>query len=439
MAFMMNGLHHRFLLVSSVLFALASQSLDGVCQETPEEVSEIDSEISQLEKKRASEYAFALRLLVQKKDYARAAELATLALIIAPSDPKDAARLRALAADVALGLLREEKSPKRAVSLCEKAVETFTDDAIFLYIASLAYRELGDEARQKEFEAKVKAIKPDDQAYWFNIASHLRRKVGLKAACDLFEIVATISSDDPTHYNADSEAAMAQIWCALGDYEQALRHCENLREIARRIVVSRTDIALLTAAVYAERARELEIEEKYEEAIEDYKKSAEFSPQPGGAYALIGELYLKLKDYEEAEKWLRHALSAGAMPLAYAGLGDVQKALSNTEEAEKQYAKAEKAFTDEIDKSPNEALNYNNLAWFYATHDRELDKGIKLAKKAIELDPKTAAYLDTLAELYYRKGDCEPAIEEIKKAIALDPPHIRYFQNQLRRFQDEGR
>jgi tetratricopeptide (TPR) repeat protein len=43
------------------------------------------------------------------------------------------------------------------------------------------------------------------------------------------------------------------------------------------------------------------------------------------------------------------------------------------------------------------------------------------------MEPDNAVYLDTLAELYYRKKDYGKAIETIEKAIELDP-NIRSLQ-----------
>ena len=167
-------------------------------------------------------------------------------------------------------------------------------------------------------------------------------------------------------------------------------------------------------------------------------KSAEFSPQPGGAYHSIGDLYLKMKKYAEAEDYFNRAISAGGIPTAYAGLGDVRKALGEEAKAEEKYEKCEDAFAEAIEREPQNASNYNNLAWYYATHEKELDKGIELAKKAVALAPDSPEYLDTLAELYYLKGDREAAIREIQKALDLKPAHTLYYQKQLEKFQKES-
>ncbi len=396
----------------------------------------IDHEIAKLEQKRATELLFFLELLIQKKDYARAADQASRILLTPPTSSEDLASLKEALRDLALGFLRAEKAPRKAAELCESMAARLGDDAILFYIASLAYGKLGMQARQKEYEEKARRVLSEDQELWVKVGSFFARREEWRTALEAFKAGAALSSEHPTHYNAKSETALASIYCRLGDYEEALRHCNNLQEIARRIVVSRTSMALLTATVYTEKARDAEIEERYDDAIEDYKKAAEFSPHPGAAYRSIGEQYLKLKKYAEAEKWFKRAVADG-FPAAYAGLGDVRKALGKPDEAEKEYAKCQKALAEHIKNDPDEAANYNDLARFYASHGKELDKGLELAKRAVELAPDSPEYLDTLAELYYRKGDREAAIREIKKAIALNPPHIKYYQKQLDTFQKQ--
>ncbi len=425
-----------FPLLCSLLLRAAPIILGSPDEQADQNDGGIDREISKLEQKRAAELLFSLELLAQKKDYARAADEASRIFITPPSGADDLARLKQVLHEVALGLLRAEKAPAKAAEICDKSAEILGDDAISFAIASLAYEELGMKAKQKEYEEKARAVRSDEQAYWFEAGSFFAGKGEARMALEAFELTAAISPDKPTHFNADSESAMASLYCRSGDYEEALRHCKKLQEIARKIVVSRPEMAMLTARVYAQEARDAETDEKYEEAVADYTKSAEFSPQPGGAYYSIGGIYLKLKKYGEAEEWFNRAAKEG-LPVAHAGLGDVRKALGKLDEAEKEYAKCEKALAEVIKNHPDDADGYNTLAWFYATHERKLETGIELAKRALELSPDSAEYLDTLAELYYRRGDKQAAIREIKKAIALNPPHLKYYRKQLQKFQKE--
>jgi tetratricopeptide (TPR) repeat protein len=82
---------------------------------------------------------------------------------------------------------------------------------------------------------------------------------------------------------------------------------------------------------------------------------------------------------------------------------------------------------------PSSAMHLNNLAWMCAKCDRRLDDAFAKSRHAVELDPKPA-YLDTLAELHFMRGEIGEAITLEKRCIELDP-HEPIYREQLERFQ----
>lgn len=95
-------------------------------------------------------------------------------------------------------------------------------------------------------------------------------------------------------------------------------------------------------------------------------------------------------------------------------------------------------FREVIRLNPRYADAYNNAAYILAHqenyHKHDLKKAEQLAHKAIYLDPKNAHYLDTLAEIKFKQGLTQQALQFISKAIKLAPKEI-YFKDQLVRFQ----
>ncbi len=83
---------------------------------------------------------------------------------------------------------------------------------------------------------------------------------------------------------------------------------------------------------------------------------------------------------------------------------------------------------------PNSAFLHNSYAWLAATCRRELDKAFEHAQKAVSLSPDRVEYLDTLAEVYFRKGNVAKAKEIMKKCIAMDASQV-YLKKQLARFE----
>jgi tetratricopeptide (TPR) repeat protein len=92
----------------------------------------------------------------------------------------------------------------------------------------------------------------------------------------------------------------------------------------------------------------------------------------------------------------------------------------------------EKRLLEDLKKDPT-PNDRNQLAWFYARCHRRLDEALKLATEAVEGEPTNAAYIDTLAEVNFQRGDADKAVEIERKALLNDPgaPEI---EAQMRRF-----
>jgi tetratricopeptide (TPR) repeat protein len=108
----------------------------------------------------------------------------------------------------------------------------------------------------------------------------------------------------------------------------------------------------------------------------------------GVTYERQGELTAALREYEAGAKKL---------PVAYLYMGNVYFQKEEFEKAESSYKRA-------IRKSADPRA-YNNLAWLYCTKGKNLEEAEKLARKAIELDPESKEFQDTLNKIVEkRKG-----------------------------------
>ncbi len=83
---------------------------------------------------------------------------------------------------------------------------------------------------------------------------------------------------------------------------------------------------------------------------------------------------------------------------------------------------------------PRSALYHNDLAWLSANLDRDLDKALLHAQKAVELDPQSAGILDTLAEVHFRRGNRAEAARLAKRCLEMDPDG-EHYKKQLARFE----
>ena len=87
-----------------------------------------------------------------------------------------------------------------------------------------------------------------------------------------------------------------------------------------------------------------------------------------------------------------------------------------------------------LESGEGDAQMLNSLAWFTVIHDIYLDEALAAAQRAAELEPEDSNILDTLAEVYFRKGQVEKAIEIESRALELSPEDA-YLKEQLERFR----
>ena len=87
-----------------------------------------------------------------------------------------------------------------------------------------------------------------------------------------------------------------------------------------------------------------------------------------------------------------------------------------------------------LDRKDATAGTLNALAWYCATADMYLEESLQAAERAVELEPRDAGTIDTLAEVLFRMGRAKEAIETIDRAIAIDPDDD-YLKQQREKFK----
>jgi tetratricopeptide (TPR) repeat protein len=86
----------------------------------------------------------------------------------------------------------------------------------------------------------------------------------------------------------------------------------------------------------------------------------------------------------------------------------------------------------QIEEFPNDDMTLNNIAWMASQCNRRLDEAIVLSRRAVELRP-VPTYMDTLADLEFRVGNVEKAIELSQKCREIEPRDEQH-KKQLKRF-----
>ena len=88
--------------------------------------------------------------------------------------------------------------------------------------------------------------------------------------------------------------------------------------------------------------------------------------------------------------------------------------------------------------APEDATANNNYAWLVGNTEGDFDEAIRCSRKSVELQPDEGGYYDTLAHVYFGKGDLKNAVKYEAKAAKLDP-HSGLVRIALEQFRKNWR
>lgn len=138
----------------------------------------------------------------------------------------------------------------------------------------------------------------------------------------------------------------------------------------------------------------------------------------GVAYEARGEDQLARREYEAALR------KEPALLVARRNLGNVLLKLGELKAAEA-------AFEEVLARDPKDAGALNNLAWVLIAQKKRLPTALKLAQRALRLDPepaRSAYYRDTIGMAYLSLGEASEAASSFQAAIgaagAASPPEL---------------
>ena len=82
------------------------------------------------------------------------------------------------------------------------------------------------------------------------------------------------------------------------------------------------------------------------------------------------------------------------------------------------------------------ALNLNYLGYIMIDHEIDVKEGMQYIQKALELEPNSAYYLDSLAWGYYKLGECTQAYKIISEVIKMeggDDPEVKLHYEKIKK------
>ncbi len=116
---------------------------------------------------------------------------------------------------------------------------------------------------------------------------------------------------------------------------------------------------------------------------------------------------------EEAVKPLEKAVSLKPTDM------DALSTLALVYEALNRYDDAYRIYETALKVDGKNSLILNNYAYSLSERGIDLDKALKMAQLAVQLDPKNSAYLDTIGWVYFKLGDYKNAESYVKEALSI--------------------
>src|SRR5215469_8636159 len=167
-------------------------------------------------------------------------------------------------------------------------------------------------------------------------------------------------------------------------------------------------------------AADLEMLGRTEEAIAQLKDLSTEAPTRAGAEMQLGDLLRAKKHFTEAVEAYDEAirrLQAAGMPQRWSLFYSRGIAL----ERSGQWKESETDLQHALKLKPDQPLVLNYLGYSWIDRGENLDRGLKMIEKAVELRPEDGYIVDSLGWAHYRLGDYPSAVQYLEKAIELVP------------------
>jgi tetratricopeptide (TPR) repeat protein len=148
-------------------------------------------------------------------------------------------------------------------------------------------------------------------------------------------------------------------------------------------------------------------------------------------YHAMAEASYGASDYKAAQKYYTK------VTIDYPESGyynDSMRRLAATEYKLGDSKKAVALYWQITEPHQDDAGALNGFAWFCSQRKIGLDQALPVALKAVEISDRDPGILDTLAEVYFARGDYDNAIKIGKEALATDPDD-QYFKDQVAKFE----
>lgn len=159
--------------------------------------------------------------------------------------------------------------------------------------------------------------------------------------------------------------------------------------------------------------------ERHDEAIVHLKALLDSDPDDMRAYLALGGVYASKEDYRSAAEVYDRAVVRLKEPTNANWNIFYQRGIAY--ERLKEWPKAEPNFRKALELFPDQPQVMNYLGYSWVDMNMNLEEGLDLIRKAVDLRPSDGYIVDSLGWAYYRLGRFEEAVVELERAVSLKP------------------
>ncbi len=382
----------------------------------------------------------------QTKDYAKAEASYRKAVEL---DPSELTHLRGLGQT----LLSEEKYAD-ALSVYQKLADVMPDDAdVYLRIAQI-YRELHQLDKAEENLVKARQYAPGSLEVMYNEAmiyeAQGRYEDAIKVLSDAVVGVKGQSAVLPNRRRSlailyqqlgqlyrDAQNYQAAVYTYqelghLGDEEDhrarilLMETHRQAKDLPKALLVGKEAVAKYPtdSAIRATYALVLGENQQPEEAVKLLEGSLKNNAADRDIYLNMAQIYERAHKYKEAEEMARKAEAMPSEPrdneMTWFLIGAIY-------ERQKMFDKAEEEFKKVLEVNPKNASALNYYGYMLADRGIRLDEAKEMIQRALDQEPFSGAYLDSLGWVYYKLNKLTDAEAALRKAVEREShdPTIR--------------
>ncbi|MHA6685030.1 tetratricopeptide repeat protein [Mesorhizobium sp. A556] len=209
----------------------------------------------------------------------------------------------------------------------------------------------------------------------------------------------------------DSDAALVQ----LASVAEQMKDSAKAIELYRRI----PDASPLKEISELQLGLNLADLDKKDEAIAHLKALVEAHPDDMRGYLALGGVYSSKEDFRSAADLYDTAVSLLKTPVAANWNVFYQRGIAY--ERLKEWTKAEPNFRKALELNPNQPQVMNYLGYSWVDRGMNLNEGLEMIQKAVDLRPSDGYIVDSLGWAYFKLGRFDDSVREMERAVSLKP------------------